>query len=149
MITTVAMNRLYNLPQDVQDLIWRHVHLYNFKKIHQTFKKMHNKFCLWENPSQTLLDLVTYDEGCIQHPYTDFYKFRNKKYCNPDGPGCQYSPAVCVDCLVIRSESPWTSTPHDAGLYKCGNCKCYGFPCRNCATFFRGKIQPEIFYANF
>ena len=141
------MNLFFNLPDDIQNHIWLLVHQSNFKKIHQTFKKMNTKFCLWTNPSDKLLNLVTYDVGCIQHPYNDFYDFRNKKYC--DHFRCAYNPAVCVYCSVIHIKNPWTDSPPYHGLYKCGNCECYGFPCSNCATFFDGKIQPEIFYANF
>ena len=144
------MNLFFNLPDDIQNHIWFLVHQSIFKKIHKTFKKINTKFCIWTNPSDKLLNLVTYDIGCIQHPYNDFYNLRNKKYCGHCECHCAYFPNTCIDCSVIHIKNPWTdSSPFHNGLYKCGNCKYYGFPCANCATFFDGKIKPEIFYANF
>ena len=143
-------NLLDMLPPEVIDNIWVYVHRNNMLKIRRVFNNMHFKFCLWGRPSERLLDLVTIDIGCLQHPYTDLDKFRNKKYCDGDGLAwCSYSPSYCVDCSIIHIKSPWTDMPAYDGLYHCSNCETFGFPCRNCATFFNGWIQPELFYANF
>lgn len=144
------LNWLDTLPPEVIETIWFYVHRNNLQKIRRIINRIHTKICLWRNPSERLLDLVTIDMGCLQHPYTDFYKFRNKDYCDSDGLAwCSYSPSYCVHCSIIRRESPWTDMPPDGNLYKCGNCEEHGFPCGNCAMFFNGWIKPEIFYANF
>ena len=136
------------LPEDVIEKIWEYTHKLNMHKIMLIINSMHTKFCIWTNPSDNLLNLVTCDRACLQHPYNDFYKFRNKKFC--DHPGvCAYRPSSCVDCGIIHIKSPWTDLPAYDGLYKCGNCSTYGFPCRNCASFFNDQIKCEIFCANF
>lgn len=140
------------LPPDVLQIIWLHVHKQNMQLIGRLLRGMHTKISLWRRPSERLLDLVVNDVGCLQHPYTDLYKFRNKKFCGGDECLCSEPPYfvdVCQDCFFIGKESPWTEKPPNYFLYKCGCCEKYGFPCRNCATLFNGLIQSEIFYANF
>ena len=149
----MAKTYLDIISPDVLDIVWFYVHKGNMRRICRIFNRMHTKFCLWSKPSDKLLHLVTPDKGCIQHPYTDFYKFRNKTLCGDDGLQCMCNEppnfGTCLHCYVIPIKNPWTDLPPFHGLYRCGNCETYGFPCSNCATFFNGTIRPEIFHANF
>ena len=138
------------LPPDVLDIVWFFVHESNMSVTLCYIRNMSvPMFRLWSNPSKRLLDLVTGDVGCLQHSYTDFFKFRNKRLCGYESSECQYAHGPCLSCYMIPMINPWTESPSHPRIYNCIDCKTDGFPCGVCACFFNGKIKPEIFHANF
>jgi len=105
------------LPEDVQWYIWK-----IYRKNH-VMNELINKFkFVWYEPSDRLKELVSCDQGAIQHGHHELAD-------------------------MIEDEDMWA---YDSCVYgRCENCAHYGFPCTNLAVYaFRNLKLDCLFHVN-
>jgi len=143
-------NYLYNLPKELLYYIFELSYIENKQICLEQLVTKVNSTSIWAKPSNKLFKLVNKDSYCLQHPYHDLDRYRNKKHCwELKRPNSTIIQCRCESCKEIEVMDPWH---HEASelTYKCAWCVYYGFPCFNCKMYiFNCNIQEYLFNANF